>query len=349
MPSWAKLKAGHQLSLIDHSCDVASVLEAVLQQCSTYRRRLATSGGLDDLDGVQISRLSVLAFLHDYGKANRGFQNHQFRGQTPKMPTAGHVKEALVLVTHDACIDRFVSLVGWDKIEGWGDAMPSLLFASLSHHGDPVGPMKSDSADARWWDAQAFADLGALGAYAQEHWPEAWGSGGTPLPATPRFQHLFAGLVALADWVGSDLNFFPIYRPPHDDPLIWSRAPAATAVRAIGLASGRVPADAPSRFAAAFGFSPRALQERCEDIPLSQITVIEDETGSGKTEAALWLWRRLHDAGLVDGAYLALPTRSASTELHGRIQRYIREDLWGAGSPACVLAVPGYIRRTTRV
>ena len=88
MPSWAKLKAGHQLSLIDHSCDVASVLEAVLQQCSTYRRRLATSGGLDDLDGVQISRLSVLAFLHDYGKANRGFQNHQFRGQTPKMPTA---------------------------------------------------------------------------------------------------------------------------------------------------------------------------------------------------------------------------------------------------------------------
>jgi len=39
------------------------------------------------------------------------------------------------------------------------------------------------------WFSQGFADAG-------------------PLPDAPRFQHFFAGLLALADWVGSDRRGF---------------------------------------------------------------------------------------------------------------------------------------------
>src|SRR3546814_2111338 len=42
------------------------------------------------------------------------------------------------------------------------------------------------------------------------------------------------------------------------------------------------------------------------------------ETGSGKTEAALWRFARLFAEGKVDGLYFAVPTRSAARQLHAR-------------------------------
>jgi CRISPR-associated endonuclease/helicase Cas3 len=55
-------------------------------------------------------------------------------------------------------------------------------------------------------------------------------------------------------------------------------------------------------------------------LPLSErLVIIEAPTGSGKTEASVMWADRLAAAGLVDGMYFAVPTRSAATELHGRI------------------------------
>jgi HD domain len=76
---WAKLKrdaAGRVVtwhSLVDHSADVAAALETLLLQ-PVIRRRLATAAGRTDLDEVTRARLGALSFLHDIGKANRGFR-----------------------------------------------------------------------------------------------------------------------------------------------------------------------------------------------------------------------------------------------------------------------------------
>ncbi|CAI8057916.1 CRISPR-associated endonuclease/helicase Cas3 [Geodia barretti] len=70
-------------------------------------------------------------------------------------------------------------------------------------------------------------------------------------------------------------------------------------------------------------------------------TSIESETGSGKTEAALWRFAHMYEAGLVDGLYFALPTRSAAVQIHERVERFIR-NLFPRGVPPVVLAVPGY-------
>jgi CRISPR-associated endonuclease/helicase Cas3 len=109
------------------------------------------------------------------------------------------------------------------------------------------------------------------------------------------------------------------------------------------MKAGRIPSEAPNDFRTAFGFAPRPLQHVVNQAPLEQIAVLEGETGSGKTEAALWYWRRLHDAGLVDGLYFALPTRSAGVQIHERVTNALTK-LWGFQAPVCVLAVPGYIR-----
>ena len=71
--------------------------------------------------------------------------------------------------------------------------------------------------------------------------------------------------------------------------------------------------------------------------------ILEAETGSGKTEAAFWRYARLFEAGLVDGLYFALPTRSAAMQLHSRINRMLRH-LFGARAPEAILAVPGYLK-----
>jgi hypothetical protein len=76
---WAKLKrdtAGQVIgwhSLVDHSADVAAVVERLLIQ-PTIRKRLATAADRSDLDEVTRARLGALSFLHDIGKANRGFR-----------------------------------------------------------------------------------------------------------------------------------------------------------------------------------------------------------------------------------------------------------------------------------
>ena len=79
--------------------------------------------------------------------------------------------------------------------------------------------------------------------------------------------------------------------------------------------------------------------------PLDErLAIVESETGSGKTEAALWRFARMYEKGLVDGIYFALPTRAAASQMHERIQRFAGSLFPGPAAPEPLLAVPGYLR-----
>ncbi|MEO5347754.1 MAG: CRISPR-associated helicase Cas3' [Magnetococcus sp. YQC-9] len=89
---------------------------------------------------------------------------------------------------------------------------------------------------------------------------------------------------------------------------------------------------------------PRPAQRLVGEWPLDDpLLILEAETGSGKTEAALWRFARLFAAGEVDALYFALPTRAAARQLHGRVQQAMRR-LFGDQAPEVVLAVPGYLQ-----
>ena len=75
-----------------------------------------------------------------------------------------------------------------------------------------------------------------------------------------------------------------------------------------------------------------------------QLVIIESETGSGKTEAALFRFARMYEAKLVDGLYFALPTRAAATQLHSRVTRFVEHMFPTENRPEPVLAVPGYVK-----
>ena len=82
-----------------------------------------------------------------------------------------------------------------------------------------------------------------------------------------------------------------------------------------------------------------------EEAPLDQpLLILESETGSGKTEAALLRFAALWKAGLVDGLYFALPTRAAAVQLHSRVNDALRKLFPEPPGVETVLALPGYIK-----
>src|SRR3546814_678412 len=231
--AWAKLReadAGRDkafLPLHHHAADVAAVFEALLH-LPTFARRLARLAGIDALSEADRRRLTLLVALHDLGKVNRGFRNKAVEGA----PTAGHIGPVVSLLDDEMHGDRetvklpirgrFFDAVRLDDILAAfaedGMVLEALLHAVLAHHGRLPKP---DRVDPRLWNdgrEDGYRPMAELGALTDR--VVGWFGGGSAEPAThlgrPPFLHAFAGVVMLADWLGSDLRWFPF--PDEDGP-----------------------------------------------------------------------------------------------------------------------------------
>ncbi|MBM3336833.1 MAG: CRISPR-associated helicase Cas3' [Betaproteobacteria bacterium] len=86
------------------------------------------------------------------------------------------------------------------------------------------------------------------------------------------------------------------------------------------------------------------MQASMSDLGSGPLLILESETGSGKTEAALWRFAQLYQAGHVDALYFALPTRAAASQLYNRTLRFAAS-MWrdtGQEPPLVVRALAGY-------
>lgn len=338
--------------LVDHMIDVAACFEC-LCACHSIRRAMEKAAGRE-LNERDIARLSVLVFLHDIGKANSGFQAKRWKIKEDipkKWPVgihSGHGIEAIKLFTSPQSSKPIESLI--EKICLWGDATEPLLIASISHHGRPLKDSPGDYADEIIWNKTTdvyspSSILKEIGEHAEVIYPQAFEPGGEPLPEAHAFAHIFAGLVQLADWLGSDTTFFP-FSEPGEDRAASTKGKACEAISVIGLDAddwrNKLKQCAPS-FAATFGITePRPIQSVMSDENLGPLLILESETGSGKTEAALWRFVHLFRAGLVDSLYFALPTRVAASQVYNRVQAAVK-NLWPENPPLTVRALPGYV------
>ncbi len=234
-------------------------------------------------------------------------------------------------------------------MDAWGDACYSLLIASISHHGRPIKDSPGDWNKNIWKPvAEAYdpaAELRDIGRRVMAIYPQAFTAGGEPLPDAPAFGHLFAGLVQLADWLGSSKVFFP-YSEAGEDRAATARKYANKAIATIGLdaeeSRNQLNACVPT-FASTFCIAEaRPMQAAMADDSLGPLVILESETGSGKTEAALWRYVHLFRAGLVDSLYFALPTRVAATQVYERVKKAV-ERLWPENPPLAVRALSGYV------
>ena len=356
---WGKLDdaSGQWHPLIDHCADVASVCEALLTH-SLIRIRMARLGGRDDLGQADIQRLSALAAFHDAGKFNLGFQNKADPRRKPS--PAGHVGELLKVLDADASQEcrRLIQSMPLTEIQTWADESSGLelLIAAIAHHGKPVEPGGGSGPNVEIWQAEPnrrdpFAGISRLSAKVSEWFPAAFDAHAAPLPSSPPFQHAFCGLVTLADWIGSDRSVFRFSESGDGDRIDFARQVAPIVLRNIGLDSAPARAlfhAAPHEFPEIFSFAPNQAQRRMLELPIAagrgSLAILESETGSGKTEAALARFFRLFDAGEVDGLYFALPTRTAAVQMHSRIENAVARAFPDESvRPPVTLAVPGYL------
>ncbi len=354
--AWAKLDRndpGRWHSLVGHATDVAAAFHAAVDS-PVVRTRLAQLAGRP-LDAQAVDRLTVLALLHDLGKANRGFQARR----DPRQPGIGHTTEVGGLLLggdEDAC-RRFIDGALAPTLLAWAgeDGAEAYLKVMLSHHGSPVtlGALERSAGhgDARFWRRHPGGDpvgeILNLVAVARRALPLAFEAGGAPLPDSAPFLHAFAGLLQLADWVGSNEDWFPFDGgEPGERRYAVSLDTAHAVLRAIGFAraGGGLPSPAfGGLFAdhAGGARAPRPLQAASAEAP-GRLLVLEAETGAGKTEAALFRFARAYAAGQVDALYFALPTRIAASQIHGRVRDFTRRLL--PGSAEVLLAIPGDAR-----
>jgi len=354
---WGKYSEGKDYhALVHHCADVAACFEALLSQ-PLINKRLARAGYLDSLDSVLVSRLAVLVFFHDLGKIATGFQAKVLSCSNGWPASFGHIKPVTALIfsgpRENAWKNEALCLE--DMVSWGGEAVTALLLASLSHHGSPVELEVGRAHDYRnqWEDRGHLSpksEAAEFGRLAKLWFAPAFEGGGDSdeqLPSNSEFQHAFAGLVALADWIGSSEYFH--FVPKKDDNYIHqARETAHKVVSAIGLSVEQQravfkPLDRLSDYFTGFE-NLRPLQQAVYDVPTDQnAIVLEAETGAGKTEAALLRFLKLYAAGEVDSLYFALPTRAAAVQLHGRVCKFV-ERMFTSHAPEVVLAVPGYLQ-----
>ncbi|HHT74177.1 MAG TPA: CRISPR-associated helicase Cas3' [Firmicutes bacterium] len=354
---WGKYveETGAWLPLAAHCLDVGIVFRRLCEVRSIHRSLQETTK--TRLSSILLDRLAVIAMLHDIGKVNSGFQRKILPDSTSR---AGHVRELAPLFAEPDLLERFLAVLP-EALHRWLPEEPyaaqSYFFAVFSHHGKPVlfdDRIRGYSMIAKkYWRASAsdpFQGIAEIVNWSKVAFPDAFGSSAQRLPDEPRFHHVFAGLVMLADWIGSHPEWFPVGRTTLAERLAHGIVSADRALQNIGLDSKRLGETVRrlgTGFQDRFRLPPRPLQQAVDELdpndPDVRLLIAESETGSGKTEAALNWFCKLFAAGKVESLYFALPTRVAARELYERVRSYISNWFPHEGQrPTVLLAVPGY-------
>lgn len=310
-PFWAKTirhDDGRELpgvSVHDHCLNVGCVAEALISRAGKTLRQMIPDGS------------ATLAALHDIGKISTGFQS-----KCPAWLAEAGLAEAALRERwreHSESDHAKVSQYFLERVlKPFGTQIWAV--AAGVHHGRIFGRRIAEPECARIAEREAWEKeererllaelISLLG----------------PLPAQPPPEATLwyvAGLISVADWIGSDESFFPA-----DGGLTLEQSRKA-AVRALdqihwlgGAVGGRT-------FGELFGgYAPMPLQTALHDhCQQPGLYIVEGPMGCGKTEAALWAAHRLMESGANEGLYFALPTQVTSNRIHQRVRPFLNAAL----------------------
>lgn len=344
---WAKLGENvwpvEYHPLVCHLIDVGQVARRLWDNVlRTYIRRwVALRLGLDN-ENATGAWMAFWAATHDIGKMSPCFQHRDDRTEQLRKRFCGR---GFDFPGHDrlhgdistrVLADELMQTDCWPAITG--PVARSIAVAVGGHHG--IFPMN-------WWDMP-----GSLG---NEKWSvsrrellavlaELFGVRNLPAPSSSDSDDqsvwmYLAGLTSVADWIGSNVEFFPpagnaamVDRPfDVDDYFKKAGNKAEEALKALGWL-GRGETTATISFSDLFPFSPRPLQnavaETASRLTEPGLLIVEAPMGEGKTEAA-WFAAASWDRRGGQGTYVALPTMATSNQMFGRVEGFLGADIEG--------------------
>jgi len=344
---WGKTEKGGSAyhPLVYHSLDVAAVGRLLAE-------RLHIAQHVADLLAFdRQSMLGVITFLcavHDIGKFSEGFQNlrpdlfQTLKGLTSQTP---YQEKHWSLGYRFLCEHTPAKL----KIEEHTllDLLGSWFGASAGHHGRPPKNEIHPPPLSQRFSKQAMTD--AIDFMKDTH--RLFNTSGCFDILTQKDEVIFkqsswtlAGLIVLADWLGSNQRWFPYQTDPMDLQSYLEKFALPQAEKAI-KESGVLPLSSAVQcsfndlFPKIVTITP--LQKETETLPLAsgpKLFIIEEITGAGKTEAALILTQRIMASGEAGGIYFGLPTMATANAMYSRIEAVYRKLYAKDTSPALILA-----------
>ena len=334
-----------------HSLDVAACGRALLERNHLWRNRLSAPLQLGDEKFLAFA--TFLLALHDIGKFSKPFQSKSPEGWPSDQLGAWEDYAGGGEPRHDSAgwwlwrnkiealfSDRFI---GIDEYK-----FDPLIRAVTGHHGTPpeeeprgctdpkIGPACIAAAKAYATDAAELflaADVDLTPVADTQIASTSWA---------------LAGLTTLADWIGSNQRWFGYVEPGRPLAQYWEEIAVPLAQNAVAKAALETKRCAPTvsygdffEFQGHETFTPSPMQCKVQEIPLADgpgLYLIEDITGSGKTEAALMLAHRLMAAGKADGLFFALPTQATANAMYERLEKAYGALFESEAKPSLILA-----------
>jgi CRISPR-associated endonuclease/helicase Cas3 len=129
---------------------------------------------------------------------------------------------------------------------------------------------------------------------------------------------VIAGLTTVSDWIGSGYYF-------DNNDQDW-QSKIVTAVDNSGFVKPIIINNL--SFEDIFGFLPNKTQSTLTDkVKHNSVHIVESDTGSGKTEAALYAAYKLLENNQATGVYFALPTQITSDKIYDRFNKFLNKIL----------------------
>lgn len=363
MLDWMKLtrywgKAGQESDyhpLIYHQLDVAATGVALLDAMPQLHHRLAALSGLDPRSVLRW--IGFFLAIHDLGKFSSAFQQlrkdlHPVQDSayfyTIRHDTLGHLAWRELFAEDDQLIER---IANWPEGEDPIELIDAWVQCVTGHHGQPPSLQTAPISDHFSREDQDAMRMW-MGIAADLFLPDCSQPIELSLDELEQrkadFSWYLAGLSTLADWLGSNQDYFPycIEALTAQQYLEHNALPhARRAVANSGLLPAGTADFAGPQFLFDFLTSPTPLQQACLELPLqggAQLFLLEDVTGAGKTEAAFILLARMMAADHAQGAYIALPTMATANAMYSRTANVYRKLYRQAqATPSLVLAHGG--------
>ena len=353
-PLWGK--AGHDTSDTHHSALLAHILAVAacfraLTQDAVIQQRFTR---LLDAPWEQHRTLLIwLAALHDVGKVDYRFQRKRadvravlLGGEVESVFTGSyhHGEEGFHLFRKEALLPLQLPRPGGRHKSPEQELLKGFFQASCAHHGYYVQPGSEATGSPESRDKQYAEQLSqilldalelALGPIPRNT------NGHHQLPlvrhcARMSLLHYLAGLISLADWLGSDEAVFPFIPCPEFEARYPDAAglarlfdeysqTARQRIEAIGLFTPLQVDNAThsARTTLLGDWPPRPVQrwilDKFQPAPDPGLLLIEAPMGDGKTEAALLAAGKWIDAQQAHGLVFALPTQAATNQNHQRL------------------------------
>ena len=327
--------------LVYHCLDVAAVGIEYLRCTPSVRALFMRELRIENERALE-GWIALWLSLHDLGKFSEAFQSQrpdlfrELRGRTPDTGKSYRLRhDSLGMLFWQDVLGQQAVEEQWfgPETEFALDGLNFWMRAVTGHHGQP--PKVSGEFWEQHFDRRQ--DRAAILEFVAEVRSLLVGDAVAAIPAAQDVETFhrssmelswwIAGLAVLADWLGSNTDFFRYCAAPdHPTPLAeyWEHAirQAVTALNTAGVSPVR--SERTLSFAELFPdiAAPSPLQNwvATADLPHGpQIYLLEDVTGAGKTEAAVTLAHRLMAAGCADGFFIGLPTMATANAMYGRI------------------------------